>query len=91
MAYLDALSLKVEPVQRYPIGRRCVYLPNDFKAFRADKSDTNSFFGWVRSWIRADKTVFCWDDPGPAVYSTLCSLRSTSRALKGRFGPKLAL
>jgi D-aspartate ligase len=91
MAYLDALSAKVEPVHSYPLGRRCVYLPNDFKAFRADKSEANSFLGWVRSWIRAEKTVFCWDDPGPAAYSTFCSLRSTVRALKGIIVPKWAL
>ncbi len=73
MSWRDALDLPIEPVTEYPIGRRCVYLHNDFTAFRSDPA-SGSLWSWVRSWQGADATVFAWDDPLPATVTTFASL-----------------
>lgn len=63
LAYRDALGMSVAPIDTYHIGRRCVYLPKDYKAFR---NAPGSLFTWLRSIAGADGAVFAWDDPGPA-------------------------
>lgn len=64
LSYRDALGMTVEPIDKYHVGRRCVYLPKDYKAFR----DTpGNLFTWLWSIAGADGAVFAWDDPGPAV------------------------
>lgn len=64
LAYRDALGMTVAPIEKYHIGRRCVYLPKDYKAFR---NDHGNLFTWLRSIAGADGAVFAWDDPGPAL------------------------
>ncbi len=73
MSCRDALGLPVQPVTEYPIGRRCVYLHNDFTAFRSDPKN-GSLWSWVRSWQGADATVFAWDDPRPAAVTSFATL-----------------
>ena len=63
LSYRDALGLSVIPIDKYDVGRRCVYLPKDYKAFR---NSPGNLFTWLRSWVGADGAVFAWDDPGPA-------------------------
>jgi predicted ATP-grasp superfamily ATP-dependent carboligase len=77
MSYRDALGLPVEPVTEYPIGRRCVYLHNDFTAYRSGQ--LGSLLSWVRSWRGADGTIFSWDDPGPGVASMFRNVRRIIR------------
>jgi D-aspartate ligase len=78
MGYRDALGLPVEPLSKYPIGRRCVYLPNDFTAYRT--GEIGGMLTWVRSWFGAEGTIFSWDDPGPS----LTSMYRTSRRVLRR-------
>lgn len=63
LSYRDALGMTVAPIGKYHVGRRCVYLPKDYKAFR---NTPGNLFTWIRSWLGADGAVFAWDDPGPA-------------------------
>ena len=79
MSYRDALGLAVEPVTRYPIGRRCVYLHNDYAAYRNMKSG-GGLFQWIRSWRGADKAIFSLDDPGPAIFT---AVQTVKRKLAG--------
>ena len=73
MSYRDALGMPVESKFTYPIGRRCVYLHNDFTAFRAD-THGEGLWNWWKSWRGADKAIFVRDDPGPAVSAALRTL-----------------
>jgi D-aspartate ligase len=75
MSYRDALGLPVDSVSQYRVGRRCVYLPNDYKAYRSNNPGIGNFIRWIRSWVGADKTLFCWDDPLPSIVSSLTVLR----------------
>jgi predicted ATP-grasp superfamily ATP-dependent carboligase len=68
MAYRDALGLDVAKLDGYEVGKRCVFLPQDIRAFkelRATKELT--LFSWLRSWLGAEPTIFAWDDPLPAL------------------------
>jgi D-aspartate ligase len=66
MSYCDALELPVTPVSGYKIGRKCVLLPYDLRAFR-DKRNGLHLWSWMRSWIGAHGGLFLWRDPMPAV------------------------
>jgi len=83
MAYRDALGLPVSDVTSYPVGRRCVYLTKDYKAYCLEGA-RGGFFRWVRSWLGADGTVFCWDDPGPALayFAEVAKFQFRSRVRK---------
>jgi predicted ATP-grasp superfamily ATP-dependent carboligase len=67
LAYYDALGKSVDSVNSYPVGRRCVYLPNDIKAYRKNPEAAGSLLGWLKSWIGAEGALFALDDPGPAL------------------------
>jgi D-aspartate ligase len=69
MAYQDALGLPLEAVQRYEVGRRCVFFVNDLRAWREQRKDGEgeSLWSWTRPWFGADGTPFHWNDPWPAV------------------------
>lgn len=65
MAYQDALGLPISDAASYESGLRCVYLPNDFKAFSTYRD--HSLFSWLKSWVGARETVFAADDPWPGI------------------------
>ena len=69
MAYQDALGLPVEPVEKYEIGRRCVFFVNDIRAWKEQRKDGHgeSLWSWTRPWFGADGTPFHWNDPWPAL------------------------
>jgi predicted ATP-grasp superfamily ATP-dependent carboligase len=68
MAYADALGLPVESVHEYEVGRRCVFLPHDIRAYRdLHRQHSLNLWSWSRSLVGADGALFSWDDPGPAI------------------------
>jgi len=67
MAYRDALELPVEVASEYTLGRKCVLLPYDFRAFRNHDDDSLSLWSWIHSWIGAHGGLFSWTDPLPAI------------------------
>lgn len=75
MSYRDALGLPVEPIRRYPAGRRCVYLLYDFAGHRASQPGFRGFLRWLRSLKGAGEIVHCWDDPGPGISLSIRTLR----------------
>lgn len=84
LAYCDALGMPVDPISTYQVGRRCVYLPNDFRAYRLDHHGAGSLIGWVRSWAGADEAVFCRDDPGPSISYVSDGLKELVRRIVRR-------
>ena len=65
---LDALGERVPQVDRYAVGRRCVYPYYDLEAARAEwKSGRLSLLSWARTWIGSWQPVFRWSDPVPAL------------------------
>jgi predicted ATP-grasp superfamily ATP-dependent carboligase len=78
MAYQDALGLPVEAVQKYEVGRRCVFFVNDIRAWKEQRKDGKgeSLWSWTRPWFGADGTPFHWNDPLPAVAYARRLLRS---------------
>lgn len=76
MAYRDALGLPVEPVERYAVGRRCVYPHDDsVVGVRLWREGRLSLASLARSWLGADQPVLCWDDPLPGIASLVIWLR----------------
>ena len=69
MAYQDAMNLPVEAVDKYEVGRRCVFFVNDIRAWKEQRKDGQgeSLWSWTRPWFGADGTPFHWNDPWPAV------------------------
>jgi D-aspartate ligase len=69
MAYRDALSLPVEAVKEYEVGRRCVFFVNDIRAWKEQRKNGKgqSLWSWTRPWVGADGTPFHWNDPWPAL------------------------
>jgi predicted ATP-grasp superfamily ATP-dependent carboligase len=67
LAYREALGLPISSVNSYPIGRRCVYLGQDFKAFRREYPRVASLGRWIKSWLGADEALFARDDPAPSI------------------------
>lgn len=66
MAYRDALGLKVNSVDDYPVGRTLVYPYYDFQACREEWRKGELKVGSVlRSWVGADHAVFAFDDWWP--------------------------
>jgi D-aspartate ligase len=67
LAVLDALRESVPSVERYAVGKRCVYPYYDFSAARSEWSAGKlGLLAWARSWIGAYQPVFTWSDPWPA-------------------------
>jgi predicted ATP-grasp superfamily ATP-dependent carboligase len=82
LAYLDALNLPVIPIRDYQVGRRCVLLSNDFRAYLgARRGEALSSRSWVRSWSGADGALLAWDDLWPAI---TCAVSYVESALKKR-------
>jgi len=72
MAYRDALELPVETVGNFELGRQCVDVLQDFRAFRDQpKADRESVWSWIRFLLQADKIAFRWTDPGVAIASLM--------------------
>jgi len=87
MAYRDALGLPVEPVMEYELGRTCVYLVNDVRAWWRQHRGGAGLWSWVRPWFSAEGTPFHWNDPGPALAFPACMLRD-HREHSGRRKPE---
>jgi D-aspartate ligase len=78
LLYRDALGQALKPIKNYRTGRRCVLVPSDWKAFRANRNG-DSIFSWLRECARAEKAVFAWDDPGPSFVYLSAFLRKCLR------------
>lgn len=78
LSYRDSLGLDLETVSAYRIGERCVLLHLDMRAYLHERRTRGlTLAAWLRSVVGARSTVFCWDDPRPAV--TLFVGMATSR------------
>jgi predicted ATP-grasp superfamily ATP-dependent carboligase len=62
MAYWDALSVEVEPVRAYAVGRHCVVGSGCWQLFRQGRLTA---WAWLRSRVGARQLLFSWDDPFP--------------------------
>ena len=68
MAYLDALSQRVEDVEDYVTGRAGGVLAKDYRSFLAMRREGRLSLGeWARSWLPARDLIFRWDDPLPGL------------------------
>ncbi|HLJ48624.1 MAG TPA: hypothetical protein VKU01_21560 [Bryobacteraceae bacterium] len=70
MVYNDALGLPVQPVDSYPVGRRCMHFLNDYLSCTIDEPGLPGVLRWLRSCRSCLKLPFGWDDPMPWVVST---------------------
>jgi D-aspartate ligase len=88
LVYRDATGLTVPGIDVYAIGRRCVFLPQDLRAFRALRSaDELGLRAWVRSVLGAHATVFAFDDPLPALGLPLIAVQRQCRLVRERRAP----
>lgn len=86
LAYRDALGLQVQPVLKYEVGRHCVFLLDDFGAYRQlHREGGLSFSSWIRSWAGADDALLCWDDPGPGLACLAYLLRDRVCGRRSRY------
>jgi predicted ATP-grasp superfamily ATP-dependent carboligase len=70
MAYRDALGLPVPAVERYAVGKRCVFPYHDLRAWRRAKHGGRpALLRLLASWTLARQPIFRWDDPLPALAS----------------------
>lgn len=68
MAYQDAIRQPFSSSSDYKVGRRCVFLIQDYRGRRASPPQGRSgFWSWIRSWLGAHDALFSWDDPRPAL------------------------
>lgn len=68
MAYQDALRLPVTSSSDYKVGRRCVFLIQDYRGRRArPREGPAGFWSWICSCFGAHDALFSWDDPRPAM------------------------
>jgi D-aspartate ligase len=65
LTYDDALGRSVQPIEKYRIGRRCMYLPNDLKLFSSSKRGVVETVRWMGSLIGAEESAFRWNDIRP--------------------------
>jgi D-aspartate ligase len=66
LAYLDALERPIKPVHQYEVGRYCILLSNDLRAYgEMRRNDGAKLWSWIRSCIGADDALFAWNDPLP--------------------------
>ena len=66
LAYLDALERPIKPVRNYKVGRHCILLSNDLRAYgEMRRNDGATLRSWIRSCIGADDALFAWNDPLP--------------------------
>ncbi len=81
LAYRDALGMAVSPVESYQVGRRCVFLADDCRAYRhLRRSGTLNLWSWVKSWLRADDALFELSDPKPFLTLAMQTVRRAPRA-----------
>ncbi len=67
MAYLDALGLPVAQAAGYTVGKRCVLLSQEIRAYLyLRRRGEIRFWPWLKSWLGSTPTVFAWSDPMPA-------------------------
>jgi hypothetical protein len=53
-------------VDHYQVGRRCVFLPVDFDAYRTLREARKmSLYSWIRSCVGAQDALFELSDPRP--------------------------
>ena len=96
MSYRHALGLPVEPITRYPAGRRCSYMLYDFAAHRSMEPGLPGFLRWIRSVKGSDEITYCWDDPGPALSLSVRTARRQCARIFGdlsrclHFGPQVS-
>jgi predicted ATP-grasp superfamily ATP-dependent carboligase len=84
LAYLDALGEDVPTIERYAVGRTCVYPYFDFAACKGlYRSGKLGAFAWMWSWLRSKQPVFEWSDPYPSLSSSATLLK---KSLSRRFG-----
>jgi D-aspartate ligase len=77
MAYRDALEKNVEIVDRYRVGRRCVYPRGEVRSrASAPRGERIGFLAMLRSWLGAEQLTLCGDDPKPGLHD-LYSLTTT--------------
>jgi D-aspartate ligase len=67
MAIRDALGQRVETVDAYAVGRRCVYPYYDLQAIRDEKRGARGLLSWASAWLGPYQPVFRWSDPLPAL------------------------
>jgi D-aspartate ligase len=80
LAVQDALEERITTIDRYALGRRCVFPYYDLDAVRAEvHAGRLSLAAGVRSWVGAYQPVFRWSDPLPALSEVA---RVISRQLK---------
>jgi predicted ATP-grasp superfamily ATP-dependent carboligase len=75
MAYLDALSIPVEPVTDYAVGRCCIHLSYDLAAQLTGNFCMRSTLEWVRSSRKVEDIIFRWDDPWPGIWSSFAAIK----------------
>lgn len=72
MAYDDALGHPVEPAEKYPIGKRCVYPFFDIESIlRLKRQGRMTLREGFKSWRGAHQPEFSRDDPWPFVWRYL--------------------
>lgn len=65
MAHWDALSVAVEPVRAYAVGRHCVVGSDWSACWQLFRQGRLTAWAWLRSWVGARQLLFSWDDPFP--------------------------
>jgi len=80
MAVRDALGKPIETVDRYTVGRRCVYPYYDLSAVQVERAAGRlGLVAWARSWVGATQPVFRWNDPMPALGEVAAMIRRRLR------------
>jgi predicted ATP-grasp superfamily ATP-dependent carboligase len=72
MAYRDALGLPIEDVRDFMVGKQCVDVLQDVRAFRSlSKGEREGVWPWLKSLFQAEKIAFRWMDPGVAIAAVM--------------------
>jgi predicted ATP-grasp superfamily ATP-dependent carboligase len=72
MAVDDALGRPVTTIERYALGRQCVFPYYDLAAVRSERAAGRlGLIEWARSWFGPYQPVFRWSDPLPAAGEVL--------------------
>ena len=73
LAYRDALGLPVPKVDKYPVGKNCIYPYYDYACLR--ESGQFNLISWLKDLWGAQQPVFCWRDPWPAAVATVKTMK----------------
>jgi D-aspartate ligase len=69
LAYEDALGMRVQPIEDYNVGSRCLHPYYDLHSFlHLYRGHQLTIGSWLKSWWGAKQPEFCWDDPLPAIW-----------------------